>query len=601
MFDGEEYRLEDPRKLQLDDKESSYLTLTALADEQISSDVDENDHAEVTTVQEERRSTEIYEPKRNKKKKIKKISILVLKLLSLLPVLYFFICSLDLLTSGFQLLSGKLAGKLFAQGSVLNNPIAGLMLGVFVTVLVQSSSTTSAIIVSMVSADVLNVKNSIPIIMGANVGTSVTNTIVALGQMDDREEFRRAFSGATIHDVFNWLNVIIQLPLQAGTGFLDKATALMVKNINGTSNTTNPQFLKVITDPLTSKIIQVNKTVVELVAKNISQPDDRLIKTSCKKTVFNETTNTESVITVDCEYLFRHLKWPDWAIGALVTALALIGLIICLVLMVKILRSLLEGPISKALRKTIDKDFPGIFRYLTPYAFLLFGMGATILVQSSSVFTSAITPLVGTGVIGLHRMYPLTLGSNIGTTVTAILSAFSSGSVQSLRNSLQTALAHLLFNIFGVCLWFVVPITRKPPLAIARFLGKQTAKYRWFALFYLLMMFLAFPGVLFGLSFAGTAYAAVALAIIILIIVLILILNAIMRYRPKWLPTWLRSWKFLPEPMRSLAPYDRALARMKILSTTWIRSHLIRPESSVTSMTKLFRYEKRDQDDQMEL
>ena len=48
------------------------------------------------------------------------------------------------------------------------------------------------------------------------------------------------------------------------------------------------------------------------------------------------------------------------------------------------------------------------------YVFIMVGTGMTILVQSSSVFTSAITPLVGMGVISLDRMYPLTLGSNIG-------------------------------------------------------------------------------------------------------------------------------------------------------------------------------------------
>lgn len=50
--------------------------------------------------------------------------------------------------------------------------------------------------------------------MGANIGTSVTNTIVALGQVGDRDEFRRAFAGATVHDMFNWLTVIIMLPIE---------------------------------------------------------------------------------------------------------------------------------------------------------------------------------------------------------------------------------------------------------------------------------------------------------------------------------------------------------------------------------------------------
>ena len=60
----------------------------------------------------------------------------------------------------------------------------------------------------------LDVKTAIPMIMGANIGTSVTNTIVSLGQAGDRNQFRRAFGGATVHDMFNWLCVLVLLPLE---------------------------------------------------------------------------------------------------------------------------------------------------------------------------------------------------------------------------------------------------------------------------------------------------------------------------------------------------------------------------------------------------
>ena len=59
---------------------------------------------------------------------------------------------------------------------------------------------------------------AIPIVMGANIGTSVTNTIVSLGQITDRNEFRRAFAGATVHDIFNWLSVFVLFPVEVITG-----------------------------------------------------------------------------------------------------------------------------------------------------------------------------------------------------------------------------------------------------------------------------------------------------------------------------------------------------------------------------------------------
>lgn len=61
---------------------------------------------------------------------------------------------------------------------------------------------------------------AIPIVMGANIGTSVTNTIVALGQIKDKNDFRRAFAGATVHDMFNWMSVIVLLPLEVVSGLL---------------------------------------------------------------------------------------------------------------------------------------------------------------------------------------------------------------------------------------------------------------------------------------------------------------------------------------------------------------------------------------------
>ena len=59
---------------------------------------------------------------------------------------------------------------------------------------------------------------------------------------------------------------------------------------------------------------------------------------------------------------------------------------------------------------------------------MVIGVVFTFLLQSSSVFTSTLTPLVGLGVISIDRMYPLTLGSNIGTTTTAMLAALASDS-----------------------------------------------------------------------------------------------------------------------------------------------------------------------------
>ncbi|XP_028259695.1 sodium-dependent phosphate transport protein 2B-like [Parambassis ranga] len=183
-------------------------------------------------------------------------------------------------------------------------------------------------------------------------------------------------------------------------------------------------------------------------------------------------------------------------------------------------------------------DFPFPCGWVTGYIAILVGAGMTFIVQSSSVFTSAITPLVGIGVISLERAYPLTLGSNIGTTTTAILAAMASPG-ETLANSLQIALCHFFFNIMGILLWYPIPFTRVP-IRLARGLGNRTAKYRWFAGLYLILCFLVLPLGVFGLSLAGLqVLVGVGVPIIVLVIVVIITVVAALLPLRGW-RVWLR-------------------------------------------------------------
>merc|ERR1719456_901739 len=104
--------------------------------------------------------------------------------------LYIFLVGLGLMGTAFKVLGGKGAGNMY---DAVENPIGGLMTGILSTVLVQSSSTSTSVVVTMVGAGQLSVKNGIPIIMGANIGTSVTNTIVSMGHIGSQIELQRAF------------------------------------------------------------------------------------------------------------------------------------------------------------------------------------------------------------------------------------------------------------------------------------------------------------------------------------------------------------------------------------------------------------------------
>ena len=140
-----------------------------------------------------------------------------IKWLQIAGLVYFLLVAVSLIGGGFKLAAGDQAKELFAFAS---NPVAGLVVGIVATALIQSSSTVTSIIVGLVAGG-LPVSIAIPMVMGANIGTTITNTIVSLGHVRKGDEFRRAFAAATIHDFFNLISVFIFLPLEIMFGVLE--------------------------------------------------------------------------------------------------------------------------------------------------------------------------------------------------------------------------------------------------------------------------------------------------------------------------------------------------------------------------------------------
>ncbi|XP_036711844.1 sodium-dependent phosphate transport protein 2C [Balaenoptera musculus] len=497
-----------------------------------------------------------------------------LKGCGLLGSLYLFICSLDTLSSAFQLLGSKVAGDIFKDNVVLSNPVAGLVIGVLVTVLVQSSSTSSSIVVSMVASKLLTVRASVPVIMGVNVGTSITSTLVSMAQSGDRDEFRRAFGGSAVHGVFNWLTALILLPLESAAAPLERLSALALGAASLQPGGHAPDILKVLTRPLTRLIVQLDADVITGSGRG-NATNSSLIKRWCgtngQTTAGNrsncgaaaggpcpERDSPAAEEPLPCRHLFEGTALADLAVGFILLAASLLVLCTCLVLIVKLLNSTLRGRIAQAVRTVINADFPFPLGWLSGYLAILAGAGLTFVLQSSSVFTAAIVPLMGVRVISLERAYPLFLGSNIGTTTTALLAALASPS-DMLISAVQVALIHFFFNLAGILLWYVVPVLRLP-IPLAKRFGDLTARYRWVAIAYLLLSFLLLPLAAFGLSLAGsTALAAVGGPLVVLVLLTILV-AILQRHRPAWLPRRLRSWAWLPLWLRSLEPWDRLVS-----------------------------------------
>lgn len=389
----------------------------------------------------------------------------VFKIAIILILVYCFLLSISLMQGAFRLFGEDFADKLFFLAS---NKFIGLFVGILTTAIVQSSSFTTSVVVGLVGSGVLEIGLAVPIIMGANIGTSVTNTLVAHGHVTRKEEFRRAAEGALIHDILNVLAVIVLFPLELMFGILEKAAGIATGVFGGVGGTT-------FTSPI--------KAIVKPVSHLISGMVTALVHAS-----------------------------P----GVQATILLLVAVIIlflALYYIVKVLKSMVLSRVE---------TFFSTYIFRNAALSLLVGLAITALVQSSSVTTSLIVPMAAAGILTLEQIFPYTLGANVGTTVTAILASLATVSVGNM-GGVTIAFTHLLFNILGILIFYPL---RFIPIGLAREVGRRTAENRFFPLIYVITLFFYIPGVCIYVSeFGFTVFAVLLIASFPFSIVLVKIIS----------------------------------------------------------------------------
>jgi sodium-dependent phosphate cotransporter len=346
-------------------------------------------------------------------------------------LLYAFLIGVKLLEGGIKGLGKDFTDTLF-QG--VSNPLAGLFVGVLATVLVQSSSVTTSTIVGLVGTGLVSVEHAVPMIMGANIGTTVTNTIVSLAHMRHSEEFRRAFTAATMHDFFNIIVVAVLLPLEVITNVLSKTAARITEAIAG--------------DIGGGKFDSPIKGAVNWGAQQVEN-------------LFGWIDNEKAA-----------------AVVFLIVGIALI--FITLTFITKNMRVLVADRIERSLNAALAKSGT---------VGIIVGMLVTVAVQSSSITTSILIPLVASGILLVRNAYPITLGANIGTTVTALIAALGIGEI----NGLTIAVTHTIFNTVGILLVYPWPKIRYIPVTLAEKLADVALGRKSIALGYTLVMFVAIP------------------------------------------------------------------------------------------------------------
>ncbi len=358
-------------------------------------------------------------------------SKIFLRVILLLFFIYIFLVSIELLGGSFKLMGSGFAHQLLKTTS---NPLLGLLMGILATSLVQSSSVTTSIVVGMVAGGTLTIRYAIPIVMGANIGTTVTNIMVSMGHITRPTEFRRAFSGATVHDFFNVLAVITFLPLEMATHYLEHSAIFLQRLFSDVGGLKLVSPLKIVVKPVVHIIIDA----------------------------------------------IEHLSFGHSATAIIAFIISLFLLFIALSRIVSLMKKLVIGKVERLIHG---------YLFSNPVRSLAMGLVFTAIVQSSSIVTSLIVPLVGAGILTVEQIFPYTVGSNIGTTVTAIMASL----VTQNPAAIATAFVHLLFNISGTIVWYAIPFMRKLPIWLSKMLGNIASKKRWVAILYVVVTFYVIP------------------------------------------------------------------------------------------------------------
>ncbi|MDG1266537.1 MAG: Na/Pi symporter [Ilumatobacter sp.] len=347
-------------------------------------------------------------------------------------LIYLFLVGVSSLEKGINIMGADTQERLFES---VSNPIAGLCIGILGTVLVQSSSASTAVIVGLVATGNVTVDEAVPMIMGANIGTTVTNTLVSLGHVRQSNEFKRAFAAATVHDFFNVLAVLILLPIELLTGVLSRIATWLTDLLVGTSGSEWKSPIK----------------------KWVKKPVEWIV-------------DAWSAIGLSGNWL---------GTAVVLTGLAIV--LLSLTFITKNMRQLVADRVERSINTVLGKGSGSIA--------MLLGLLITVAVQSSSITTSILIPLAAAGVLSLRNAYPVTLGANVGTTITALLAAIAT----SVPAALTVALVHTTFNIVAILVLYLPPWWRYVPVTAAERLADIAVKQRLWAVAYVMGAFIVLP------------------------------------------------------------------------------------------------------------
>ena len=352
------------------------------------------------------------------------------RLVLFILILYLFLFSLEMMSVSAQLFDTNLIR------TALANPFVALVIGLLATAIFQSSSTTTSMLVALVGSGTITISEAIPVVMGANIGTTITAIITSVGHISGKKEFRKAVSAAFMHHNFKLLTAILLFPLEYYFHFLSDISVYITQFISADN-----------------------------VAKNESS-----------------------------SFIYRYAIDP--IVGLITGTLqvhAAVSFILSLAILFISIRSfiaLLKSSLIGESQKNLD-----LYVFGGPIRAFSWGMFTTALLHSSTATTSFMVPLVATDKVSLRKAYPFIIGANIGTTFTALVAALSKS-----PNAMSIALCHFLFNCIGMTIYFILPYTNRIPLFLAKKIGFFIQKFKYIIFIYVVLLFFLIPFLLIALS-----------------------------------------------------------------------------------------------------
>jgi sodium-dependent phosphate cotransporter len=372
--------------------------------------------------------------------------------------IFLFITSLEGVRGSFKLIFSEWQRGILAMINAQTAPIAGLAIGILGTSLVQSSSAVVAATMVSMSGMVAGglslvsaIRFGVPIVLGANLGTTITNTIVIFGLRRGitSEEFKSTIPGVIVDDVYEVLTITLFFTLEITTGLLSRIILALGDFYNRVLG------FQVLFSAFERSIIDI------LIEEPITKP---------------------------LTHYTMMLLGPKVG-GVLLFVLWFLLIVAALSIVTKGLDRLIEAGWEEKVTSAFESPVRG---FLT-------GFTITWLVGSSSIGTSLVIPFLATRIVNLERAYPYLVGCNVATTLdlSQMYGYFAGGLVSMMLGS-----AHVLLNLLAFLLFFISPL-RVLPIRIAEELGRRMVRSRHSGLellFWVIVIFFIIPILIIYLS-----------------------------------------------------------------------------------------------------